>query len=82
MTAMSGLHPKRRKLVGMEKKYKAAVPHLVPDGNLHRCSVCGYPFQKDERPSLNAAFARHLLKAHRRGQMTEDSSQAVIGGSR
>ena len=53
-------------------------PHLVPDGKLERCSVCGYPFPTDVRPSMSVAFAEHLLKAHRPGQTTEDSSQAAL----
>jgi hypothetical protein len=26
------------------------LPHLIADGNLQRCSVCGYPFSGDVRP--------------------------------
>lgn len=47
-------------------------PRLIADGNLQRCSVCGYPFQADEKPSMSVAFADHLLKAHKSGQTTED----------
>lgn len=39
-------------------------PRLIADGKLQRCSVCGYPFQPDEKPSMSVAFADHLLKAH------------------
>jgi hypothetical protein len=53
-------------------------PHLKADGNLQRCSVCGYPFQTDVRPSMSVAFAEHLRKAHLPGQTTEDSSQAAL----
>jgi hypothetical protein len=42
--------------------------HLVRDGNLQRCSVCGYPFSADVRPSMSVAFAEHLMKAHKPGQ--------------
>jgi hypothetical protein len=52
-------------------------PHLVADGNLKRCSVCGYPFPADIRPSMSVAFAEHLLKAHKSGQSTEDVNQAA-----
>jgi hypothetical protein len=38
---------------------------LIADGNLQRCSVCGYPFPADVRPSMTVAFAEHLLKAHK-----------------
>ena len=52
-------------------------PHLVRDGNLQRCSVCGYPFSADVRPSMSVAFAEHLMKAHKPGQTTEDFNQAA-----
>ncbi len=39
-------------------------PYLVADGNVERCSVCGYPFPSDVKPSMSVAFAQHLLKAH------------------
>ena len=38
---------------------------LIADGNLQRCSVCGYPFPADVQPSMTVAFAKHLLKAHK-----------------
>lgn len=41
-----------------------AEPRLIADGKLKRCSVCGYPFQPDEKPSMSVAFAEHLMKAH------------------
>jgi hypothetical protein len=53
-------------------------PHLIDDGHVFRCSVCGYPFQHDAQPSLSSVFAQHLLKAHQPGQTTEDSSQAAL----
>jgi hypothetical protein len=43
----------------------AREPHLTADGNLERCSVCGYPFPADVKPSMSVAFADHLRKAHR-----------------
>jgi hypothetical protein len=45
-------------------------PHLIPDGNLQRCSVCGYPFPADVHRSMSVAFAEHLLKVHKLGQTT------------
>ncbi len=30
-----------------------AEPRLIADGKLQRCSVCGYPFQPDEKPSMS-----------------------------
>jgi hypothetical protein len=41
-----------------------AEPILIADGNLLRCSICRYPFQSDEKPSISVAFAKHLIKAH------------------
>ena len=52
-------------------------PHLIADGNLKRCSVCGYPFPPDVKPSMSVAFAEHLSKAHKPGQTTEDFNQAA-----
>jgi len=41
--------------------------HLVSYGLLNRCSVCGYAFPADVKPSLSVAFADHLAKAHQGG---------------
>jgi hypothetical protein len=46
-------------------------PRLIADGNLQRCSVCGYRFQADKKPSMSVAFADHLMKAHNAGQTSE-----------
>jgi hypothetical protein len=54
-----------------------ADPHLIADGKLQRCSVCGYPFQPDEKPSMSVAFAEHLSKAHQPGQTFEEVNQAA-----
>ncbi len=59
-------------------KRQQSKPRLIRDGNLERCSVCGYPFPADVHPSMSVAFAEHLLKAHQPGQTTEDSSQAAL----
>ena len=59
-------------------KKPSSEPHLIRNGNLERCSVCGYPFPTDVHPSLSVAFAEHLQKAHQPGQTTEDSSQAAL----
>lgn len=53
-------------------------PHLILSQGSQRCSVCKYPFAADVKPSLSAAFAEHLLKAHKPGQTTEDFSQAAV----
>ena len=41
-----------------------AEPHLIAEGKLLRCSLCSYPIQPDEKPSVSVAFAEHLLSAH------------------
>jgi hypothetical protein len=52
-------------------------PRLVAAGNMKRCSVCGYPFQQDVKPSMSVAFAEHLLKAHKPGQTSKDVNEAA-----
>jgi len=47
------------------------LPHLIADGNLQRCSVCGYPFPADVRPSMAVAFAEHLMNRHKPAQAGE-----------
>src|SRR5208337_810073 len=66
----------KKALSGFSKR-AAPVPHLITDGNLKRCSVCGYPFQPDVQPSVSVAFADHLSRAHKPGQTNEDFSQAA-----
>jgi hypothetical protein len=66
---------RKRKLANLGKSDTA--PRLIADGKLERCSVCGYPFNADVRPSMSVAFAEHLLKAHQPGQTTEDVNQAA-----
>ena len=63
---------------GMAKKH-IAKPHLIPEGNYHRCSVCGYPFAADVYPTLDAAFAEHMANAHQRGRTSEDVNHAAAG---
>ena len=53
---------RERKLASMGKGN--AEPRLIAEGELKRCSVCGYPFHADVRPSMSVAFAEHLVKAH------------------
>jgi hypothetical protein len=62
---------------GFDRPSLKLPPRLIADGDLQRCSICEYPFPADVRPSMSVAFADHLLKAHRPGQASEDSSQAV-----
>jgi hypothetical protein len=57
---------------------KKLPPHLIPDGELERCSVCGRPFPPDAKPSVSLAFSEHLRNAHKPGQTIEDASQAAL----
>src|SRR5271166_5422544 len=58
-------------------KKAAQEAHLIADGDLKRCSVCGYPFPADVHPSMSVAFSDHLSKAHKPGQTNEDFNQAA-----
>jgi hypothetical protein len=58
-------------------KKAASEPRLIADGSLKRCSVCGYPFQSDQKPSMSVAFADHLNRAHKPGEASEDMNQAT-----
>jgi hypothetical protein len=60
----------------MAKKQQSA-PHLIADGDVKRCSVCGYPFPADVMAFIDTAFAEHLRTAHKPGQTTEDFNQAA-----
>jgi len=59
---------------GDRPKKKESEPCLIPDGNLQRCSACGYPFPSDIHPSMSVAFADHLLKAHQLGSLSRPAS--------
>lgn len=48
------------------------IPHLIADGKLQRCSVCGYPFPADVRPSMSVAFAEHLMNGHKPAQTAKE----------
>jgi hypothetical protein len=61
--------------VHVREKHSGA--HLIDADNLKRCSVCGYPFPPDVEPSVDRAFADHLLKAHKPVQKSEDVNQAA-----
>src|SRR5271157_5025358 len=75
---MAELRKRAQEVKAESRAAKAALPRLIRDGNLMRCSVCGYPFPADVHPSMSVVFAQHLLKAHQPGQTTEDSSQAAL----
>jgi hypothetical protein len=52
-------------------------PHLVIDGKIKRCSVCGMPFSQDHEDSLAETFKEHVQSFHNPGQTKEDASQAA-----
>ncbi len=52
-------------------------PHLIDYQGAQRCSICKMPFPSDAQPSLDKAFAEHVITAHRPGQTSEDFSQAA-----
>ncbi|MGB9255181.1 MAG: hypothetical protein WCC25_10135 [Candidatus Korobacteraceae bacterium] len=60
----------------MARKYKIADPYLIPDSNLQRCSVCGYPFPADVKPPMSVAFAEHLWKTHQLEPTCEEAPEA------
>lgn len=66
----------REKRIADQDKNKSE-PRLIADGDLQRCSVCGYPFESDVQPTMSVAFAEHLRKAHKPGQTSEDFNQAA-----
>ena len=56
---------REKRIADMGHRKVESEPRLIADGNLQRCSVCGYPFPADVHPSMTVAFAEHLLKAHK-----------------
>ena len=56
---------REKKIADLDKKRTESEPRLIADGNLERCSVCGYPFPADVHPSMSVAFAEHLRTAHK-----------------
>jgi hypothetical protein len=70
------------RLWDMGKKYKAAkAAHLIPDGDLCRRSICGYPFDTDLKPSNLVQFTQHVLKAHQPSQTLEAMNEATARSS-
>lgn len=57
----------KMKQMGEATELPRREPRLIADGKLQRCSVCGYPFPPDVRPSMTVAFAMHLFAAHKPG---------------
>jgi hypothetical protein len=62
---------------GFDRPRLKLPPRLIADGDVKRCSVCGYPFPADVMASIDTAFAEHLRKAHKPGQTSEDVNQAA-----
>jgi hypothetical protein len=62
---------------GFDRPSLKLPPRLIADGDVKRCSVCGYPFPADVMASIDTAFAEHLRKAHKPGQTSEDVNQAA-----
>jgi hypothetical protein len=59
-------------------------PHLIDYQGARRCSICKMPFPPDLKPSVDKAFAEHVVKAHRPGQTSEEVNQAasqIVRGS-
>ena len=56
----------------MVGKYKASPPRLIAFGNAMRCSACMMPFPPDAKPSREAAFAEHVLKAHQPSELDRE----------
>jgi hypothetical protein len=54
-------------------------PHLVPDGKIQRCSACEHPFSTNDKPSLEASFARHVATHHRSDESSENAAKPVRG---
>src|SRR5271167_3532279 len=50
---------------GFDRPSLKLPPHLIADGDVKRCSVCGYPFPADVMASIDTAFAEHLRKVHK-----------------
>jgi hypothetical protein len=51
-----------------DRRKTVSEPHLLTDGSLRRCSICGYPFPEGIKPSMSVAFAEHMSRAHQPGQ--------------
>ena len=58
------------------------LPRLIADGNLQRCSACGYPFQADVRPSMSVAFAEHLMNGHKPAQTRKTKNNMLRRSSK
>ena len=54
-------------------------PHLIESKGVKRCSVCKHPFDADSRPSLSAAFKRHVIEVHKSAMPREAVKSAKRG---
>jgi hypothetical protein len=50
---------------------------LIADGNLQRCSACGYPLSAYLDSSISAAFEEHLRSAHPPAQESEEQQESA-----
>ena len=39
--------------------------HLIESRGLNRCSLCAISFDASSKPSISAAFKKHVLEVHR-----------------
>lgn len=53
-------------------------PQLIAEHGAIRCSVCGMPFEAQDPTFRDISFAEHVRKSHKRGQTSEDISQAAF----
>jgi hypothetical protein len=56
---------REKKIADLAHNKAEPEPRLIADGNLQRCSLCGFPFPAYVHLSMTVAFAEHLLKAHK-----------------
>ena len=45
--------------------HKPLPPHLIDSRDVKRCSVCLLPFDANSKPSISAAFKKHIHEVHR-----------------
>jgi len=51
---------------------------LIDYQGAKRCSICKMPFPSNIEPSLNEAFAEHVITNHRPNQTSEEVKQAAL----
>jgi hypothetical protein len=49
-------------------------PHLIESNGVNRCSICKNAFTLDSKPTMNAAFRKHVAEVHKSAkQATTDA---------